>query len=113
MAALSLTTPVSTGTSVVPAAVSASDTISSAQLGARGAYLQVINAGGSPDTVAISDSGNSPAGNAASTSGGSVPATTGNKDFFISPFAANPSTGVVTVTHSSTTSVTYVLRPTP
>lgn len=113
MAALSATTPTSVGVTVTPAAVSSSDTISAAQLGARGAYLQIINAGGSADTVAISDSGGTPAGNPGSSSGGSVPATTGNKEFFISPYAANPTTNVVTVTHTSTTSVTYVLRTLP
>lgn len=110
MAALTATTPVSTGVTYAGAAVSSSDTISATQLGAYGAYLVVINAGASPDTVAISDSGSTPAGNAGTSSGGSVTNAT-SKVFYISPRAVNVSTGLVTVTHSFTTSVTYVLLP--
>lgn len=98
------------GVAVTATAVSASDTIAQADLGANGAYLIVLNGGASPDTVAVSDSGNTPAGNAGTSSGGSVTNAT-NKMFFISPRAVNPSTGVVTVTHSFTTSVTCYLVP--
>jgi hypothetical protein len=110
MAALTATTPVAAGTTWTPAAVASSDTISATQLGAYGAYLLVINGGGSSDTVAISDSGSTPAGNAGTSSGGAVTNGT-SKIFYISPRAVNVSTGLVTVTHSFTTSVTYVLLP--
>lgn len=110
MAALSGTVPVAAGTTWTPAAVAASDTIASSLLGSKGAHLLVINGGGSSDTVAISDSGLTPAGSAGAGSGGAVANGT-SKIFYISPRAVNPSTGVVTVTHSFTTSVTYVLIP--
>ncbi|MFC6017799.1 hypothetical protein ACFP2T_16480 [Plantactinospora solaniradicis] len=93
-----------------PAAVSSSDTIASSILGTLGAYLVVINAGGSPDNVTVSDSGFTPAANPASTSANAVANGT-TEVMYISPKAVNPSTGVVTVTHSFTTSVTYVLLP--
>lgn len=110
MAALSATVPVATGTTWTGAAVAASDTISSSILGARGAYLVVINGGGSPDNVTVSDSSFTPGGNAATTA--AVAVTNGTtKAIFISPAKVNPATGVVTVTHSFTTSVTYVLLP--
>lgn len=110
MAALTAITPTAAGTASTGAAVAASDTISSSITGTRGAYLEIINGGGSPDTVAISDSGATDAGNSSTGSGGSVTNGT-SKIFFISPYAFNPSTGNVTVTHSFTTTVTYKLYP--
>lgn len=110
MAALSATVPTSTGVVATPAAVSASDTISAALLGSKGAHLHIINGGASPDVVAISDSGLTPAGNAGTSSGGSVTNAT-TKIFYISPKAVNPSTGVVTITNSFITTVTYLLFP--
>src|SRR5690349_12992480 len=110
MGALASTVPSTAGTTWTGAAVSASDTIASTLLGDRGAYLVVVNGGASPDTVAISDSGLTPAGNAGTSTGGSVTNGT-TKVFFISPRAFNPTTGNVTVTHSFTTSVTYILLP--
>ena len=108
---MALLTPVSSsaaGTAVTATAVSGSDTIALSSLGSNGALLLVLNGGGSPDTVAISDSGFTQAGNAGSSSGGSVTNAT-NKLFYISPRAANLTTGLVTVTHSFTTSVTCYL----
>jgi hypothetical protein len=111
MAALTAVVPTAPGVAYTPAAVSASDTINQSQLGNLGAYLLVINGGGSPDTVAISDSSPTQAGNSpAATSGGSVTNGT-NKAFYINPRAVNPTTGNVTVTHSFTTSVTCILIP--
>lgn len=110
MAALSAHTPVKTGTTWTPAAVAASDTISAAILGTLGCYLIVLNGGGSSDTVAITDSGLTPAGNAGASTGGAV-ANGVSKSFYISPKQVNPTTGVVTVTHSFTTSVTCVVLP--
>lgn len=110
MAALTAIQPVAGGVSSAGAAVSASDTISNAFTGSRGAYLEIINGGGSPDTVTISDAGSTPAGNPATTTGVSVTNGT-SKIFFISPYAYNVSTGNVTVTHSFTTTVTYKLYP--
>jgi hypothetical protein len=110
MALLTATRPTAAGVAWTPLAVAASDTISVTDLGQLGAYLVVINAGGSPDTVTVSDSSLTPAGNAASAGTNSVANAT-TEVMYISPRAVNPSTGVVTVTHSFTTSVTYVLLP--
>jgi hypothetical protein len=110
MAALTAITPTAAGTTSTGAGVSSSDTISNSITGTRGAYLEIINGGASPDTVAISDSGASDAGNPATSSGGTVANGT-SKVFFISPYAFNASTGNVTVTHTFTTTVTYKLYP--
>lgn len=110
MAALTAITPTAAGTLSAGAAVSASDTISNSITGTKGAYLEIINAGGSSDTVAISDSGATDAGGSSAGSGGAVANAT-SKVFYISPYAFNPSTGNVTVTHTFTTSVTYKLYP--
>jgi hypothetical protein len=110
MAALTATRGTPTGATATAGAVSSSDTVSIAQLGQYGADLIVINGGGSPDTVAISDAGRTPAGNTGNTSGGSVANGT-TKSFSISRQAADPTTGLVTITHSFTTSVTYWLVP--
>lgn len=110
MALLTATRPTAAGVAWSPAAVSASDTISANDLGTLGAYLVIINGGASPDNVTVSDSGLTPAGNAATTTPNTVANGT-TEVMFISPKAVNPSTGVVTVTHSFTTSVTCVLLP--
>lgn len=110
MALLTATQPTAAGVAWTPAAVSASDTISASSLGSLGAYLVIINGGGSPDNVTVSDSSLTPAGNPATTTPNAVTNAT-TEVMYISPRAVNPSTGVVTVTHSFTTSVTYVLLP--
>lgn len=110
MALLTATHPTAAGATYTPAAVAASDTIAAADLGTSGAYLVITNGGGSPDTVTISDSGLTPAGNPATPGTVSVAATAA-KAIFISPRAVNAATGLVTVTHSFTTTVTYVLVP--
>lgn len=110
---MALLTPVSSslaGVAVTATAVSASDTIAQTSLGSNGALLLVLNGGASPDTVAVTDSGFTPAGNAGTSSGGSVTNGT-NKLFYIDPKAVNTATGLVTVTHSFTTSVTCYLIP--
>jgi len=111
MAALvSTVSTASPGTAYAGAAVSASDTITAAQLGSLGADLVIINAGASPDVVAIVDGGLTPAGNAGVSGGGTVTNAT-SKIFYISPRAVNLTTGLVTITHSFITTVTYVLLP--
>lgn len=111
MAALTNVVPTAPGTAYTPTAVSASDTINQTQLGNLGAYLLVINGGGSPDTVAISDSSPTMAGNNPSATSGSSVTNGTNKIFYINPRAVNPTTGNVTVTHTFTTSVTCLLLP--
>lgn len=110
MALLTALRPASTGSTWTPAAVSASDTIAASDLGALGAYLVVINGGGSSDTVTISDAGATPAGNAATATTVAVANGT-TKAIFIPAAGFNTSTLVKTVTHSFTTSVTCVLLP--
>lgn len=111
MAALSAITPTLSGATSTGAAVAASDTIAQALLGSRGAFLEIINAGGSSDTITISDNGTTQAGNSLASNAvtGLSVANGASKVFFISPLQVNPSTGVVTITHSFTTSVTYKL----
>jgi len=110
MAALTATTPVRTGVATPGAAVSASDTIAASLLGSLGAFLEILNGGGSPDTMSISDASVTPTGAAAAANGPSVTNGT-NKVFLIRPQQADPITGLVTITHSFITSVTYKLYP--
>ena len=108
MAALSAVTPTNNGTVIAGATVSSSDTIDQSLIGSRGALLEIINGSGGGDTVAISDAGVTPAGSAA-TNPGSIVGNGTNRIFFIEPTQVNPATGLVTVTHNFTTSVTYKL----
>lgn len=110
MALLTATRPTAAGVVWTPAAVSASDTIAAGDLGSLGAYLVIINGGGSPDNVTVSDAGNTPAGNPATTTANAVANGT-TEVMYISPNGVNPSTGLKTVAHSFITSVTYVLLP--
>lgn len=110
MALLTATRPTAAGVVWTPAAVSASDTISASDLGTLGAYLVIINGGGSPDNVTVSDAGLTPAGNAATTTANAVANAT-SEVMYISPRSVNAATGLTTVTHSFTTTVTCVLLP--
>ncbi|HEY9414792.1 MAG TPA: hypothetical protein VIQ30_08555 [Pseudonocardia sp.] len=110
MALLTATRPTISGVAWSPAAVSSSDTIAAADLGVNGALLYINNGGASPDTVTVTDPGTTPAGSVATNPTNSV--TNGTAEVMrISPNFVNPSTGVATVSHSFTTSVTYVLIP--
>jgi hypothetical protein len=110
MAALASTVPTKVGVAFTAAAVSASDTVNASQLGTLGGHLLVFNGGGSPDTVAISDGGLTPAGQAGASTGSAVTNAT-NEAFYISPKQVDPATGLVTITHSFTTSVTCLFIP--
>lgn len=110
MAALSPTTPTRAGTVVAGAAVAASDTIAVAVLGANGALLEIINGNASPDSMTISDASVTSTGASAAANSPSVTNGT-NKVFLISPKQADPITGLVTITHSVTATVTYKLYP--
>jgi hypothetical protein len=108
VAALTAFTPATTGVANAGAAVAASDTIDQATLGANGVYLEVINGNASPDTVTISDYGSTPAGNTLTSNQISVSVTNAtSKIFLIRPSQVNPATGLVTITHSVTSTVTY------
>lgn len=112
MAALTPITPTNAGTVSGGAPVASSDTISTSVMGRSGAFLEIINGNASPDSITISDAGTTPAGNALS--GGTYPGSVTNgtsKIFRIRREQANPTTGLVTVTHSVTATVTYKLYP--
>jgi hypothetical protein len=109
MGALVATTPTRAGVATPGAAVSASDTISSALLGSYGAYLEILNGNAGTDNMTISDASTTPSGAAAAALAPSL--TTGtNRVFKITPQMAD-ATGVVTITHSVTPTVTYKLYP--
>jgi len=110
MAALSATTPSRTGTASPGAGVAGTDTIAAALLGLNGAYLEILNGNAGPDSMTISDASVTATGAAAVANAPSVTNGT-NKIFFISPKQADPITGLVTITHSVTTTVTYKLYP--
>lgn len=110
MGALAATTPARSGTTVAGAAVAASDTVAASVLGTRGAYLEIINGNASTNNVTISDDSVSPTGADATDVAASI-ATGTNKIFFIDPRQLNPTTRVVTVTNSVTSTVTYKLYP--
>lgn len=112
MAALTAITPTNAGATSAGAAVAASDTVSTAVMGRRGAYLEIINGNASPDSMTISDSGTTPSGTALT--GGTYAASVTNatsKVFRLRPEQANPATGLITITHSVTATVTYKLYP--
>jgi len=85
-------------------AVAASDTIAEAQCGANGVIVRVINGGGSPDTVTITDPTLSDMGSAATNP--TVSVTNGTTKMIAIPRSALNSSGVITLAHSFQTSVT-------
>jgi hypothetical protein len=105
MAALTTTSlaPMTAATPA-PVAVSASDTITEAQCGANGVLARVINGGGSPDTVTITDPNTTVLSSAATNPTYSVPA--GASRMIPVPRSALNASGVITIAHSFTTSVT-------
>ena len=109
MALLTATRGSTTGVLLTGAAVASTDTIQAADLGAAGAWLIIINAGASPDTVAILDGNFTPAGNAGVSAGGAV-ANPSTRIFYVDPKLVGVS-GLVTVTHTLTAGVTYQLIP--
>lgn len=112
MAALTAVTPTNTGASNAGAAVAASDTVARSVMGSRGAYLEIINGNAGADSITISDPGATPAGN--TLSGGTYSASVAagaSKIFHLRPEQVTSSTGLVTITHSVTASVTYKLYP--
>lgn len=109
MATLTATVPSRLGTLSPGNGVALTDLVPASALGVNGALLEVINGGGSPDAMTISDGGSSPAG----TPVASYPATVTNatnKMFTLSPKQADAN-GNITITHSFITSVTYKLYP--
>jgi hypothetical protein len=100
--ALLVTQQIGAGTTPTYTAVAATDTINADP---AGLILHVKNAGGSTDVVTITDPGATPAGSVATNPTMSVPATTGDRMYKLSSAFQN-SSGIITVAHSFTTSVT-------
>jgi hypothetical protein len=112
MAALAATTPAVTGVVIAGAAVALTDTIARSIVGPKGAYLTIINGNASPDSVTISDAGATPAGNPLV--GGLITKAVANATsqvFHIKPEQFDPTTNLVTITHTVITTVTYQLVP--
>jgi len=112
MAALTPVTPLRDGALNPGSAVAASDTINVAVMGPLGVYLEIINANASPDVMTISDAGLTPSGSPLT--GGTFTQTVANatsRIFFIARSQINLATGLVTVTHSVTATVTYKMYP--
>lgn len=110
MAALTSVSITQAGTAPAPVAVAASDTIAANQFGATGCILRVINAGGTQDSVTITDPNLSILGNAVTApTAVVVPITTGVRMIFIPLAAINQATQLATVNHSFTTTVTCEL----
>ena len=113
MATLTATLPSRAGTLIAGAPVAASDVIPASLLGARGAYLEILNGGGSPDAMTIQDFGATPAGSTLTGNTYPVTVTNGtNKSCLIVPQQGDPANaGQVVITHGFITSVTYKLTP--
>lgn len=111
MAALTAVTPTNSGTVTAAAAVSASDTISQSLLGSLGAYLLITNGNASSDTVTISDASLTAAGNPLASGSISDVVANGTSQIYVIRPAQMNSSGLVTVTHTTTASVTYQLWP--
>lgn len=112
MGALVPTQPSRLGAATAGAAVAASDTVALSVLGSRGAYLEVLNGNASPDSMTISDGGSTVSGSTPASGSYAVSVTNAtNKTFFLNPAQADPITGLITITHSVTSTVTYKLYP--
>jgi len=107
MAALAITTVTEEGTPVVFAAMSASDTIDANSLGDNGVLL--VKGGAGASVVTVVDASLTQGGNPAVSDSKSVAATTGFEAFRIRRALQAPSTGLITVSQTAPTGVTYAL----
>jgi hypothetical protein len=104
-----LTTQVVTRAAITPTygAVAASDTFVPGDT----TFLHIKNGGGSPDAVSVAAPGSAVLPNV--TNAATTVSVTNAQERMIGPFPANvyadPTTGLVTVTHSFTTSVTVAV----
>lgn len=110
MGALALTLPARGGTVTAGAAVASTDTIARNVLGSRGVLLEIINGNASPDVMSISDASVTPSEAAAAALAPTVTNAT-SKIFKLLPSMADPITGLITITHSVTATVTYKMYP--
>lgn len=92
--------------------VASSDTI--APIVGSMVFLHVKNGNASANTVTLVDAGRTPAGSAATNPTVTVPATTGDRMIGpLLPTMADPNTGLITVQHSTTATVTCALIQVP
>ena len=84
------------------AAVASSDTVAADP---AGLILHVKNTSGTQDTVTLTDPGTTPAGSVATNPTFTVPITTGDRMYKLPSSLAN-SSGIITIAHSFTTTVT-------
>lgn len=110
MAALTAITPTYAGAVAAPGNVAATDTISVSVMGPYGCILEIINGNASPDVMSISDASTTITGGTAAANGPTVANGT-SKVFLIKRDQAVLSTGLVTITHTVITTVTYKLFP--
>ena len=114
MAALTATIPTNLGTVTAGAAVAASDTVAASLLSARGAFLYINNGNASPDNITITDNGVTGAGNSLPSNQLTDTITNATAQIYLlRPEQVNPATGLITITHSVTTTVTYQLWTLP
>ena len=106
MAALAFTTVTPEGVTAAPAAVSASDTIDMNSGGSH-VILELIGGAGSNNWVVV-DASKSDAGNVAVSDTGTLPSGANRRHIRI-PREAADANGIVTVTNSAPTGVTYNL----
>lgn len=110
MAALTSVSITTAGNTPAPVAVASSDTIAAGQFGANGCILRVINAGGTQDSVTVSDPNLTVIGGTVTApTPVVVPITTGIRMIFIPLAAINQATQQATVNHSFITTVTCEL----
>lgn len=110
MGALALTIPTRAGTLSPGAAVASTDTIARNVLGTRGVNLEIINGNAAADNMTISDASVTPSEAAAAALAPTVANGTA-RVFKLLPSMADPVTGLITITHSVTATVTYKMTP--
>lgn len=109
MAALVMSVPTGPGVNVTINSSTGSDTISQTLLGAQGVNL-IVRTAGTINTITVSDGGFTPVSNPAAVTGKATVAT-GTTAFYISPQQVNLGTGLVTITATPNTAVTYEVYP--
>lgn len=109
MAALSLTVPTTPGAICTPNTASASDTLTQTQVGA-GVNVRIATSG-TPSNVTISDASLTPGASNPATLTAIAMSATQVRYAFISPAQVNLGTGLVTITSSSQTGLTYEVVP--
>lgn len=110
MVAYALTTPARGGTVIAGAAVGTSDTVTRALLGNKGVNLEIINGNAATNTVTISDASTTAEGAPAAAISATIAPST-SQVFKVLPQQLTQASGLVTITNSVTTTVTYKMTP--